>query len=115
MSEILAFGTETQQARRYIRLELGRRQLQDGQYSETYIEVTRNSIADCVLAVPFGDLLSYGANGSPTITITKTLFSAAQVTSTKATALSTGPLIDLDGCFTTNAALAATAGMPFPL
>ncbi|KAK5092836.1 hypothetical protein LTR70_005152 [Exophiala xenobiotica] len=34
-------------------------------------------------AVPFGQMLSYGANGSPTITITKTLFSAAEVTSTR--------------------------------
>ena len=34
-------------------------------------------------AVPFGQMLSYGPNGSPTITITKTLFSAAEVTSTK--------------------------------
>ncbi|KAK5940598.1 hypothetical protein PMZ80_007015 [Knufia obscura] len=36
-------------------------------------------------AVPFGQMLSYGPNGSPTITITKTLFSAAEVTSTRTT------------------------------
>lgn len=33
-------------------------------------------------AVPFADLLSYGTNGSPTITMTKTLYSAGEVTST---------------------------------
>lgn len=32
-------------------------------------------------SVPFADMLSYGTNGSPTITLTKTLFSQGEVTS----------------------------------
>lgn len=70
-----------------------RRNAQDGECSAG-TQISGFPHADSVSA-PLLDLLSYRSSVSPTITITKTLFSAGLVTSTRGEAPTSGRLIDL--------------------